>query len=73
MEPEINKIKDAVKEEVTREVTDKVTDKVTREVMREGITNAVLALKNCGQTDAAIKKAITKAYNISPKEAEGYL
>lgn len=61
MEPEINKIKATVKEEVTREVT------------KIGIKNTVLALKDCGQTDAAIKQAIIKTYHISPKEAKDYL
>ena len=69
MEPEISKIKATVKEEVTREVT----REVTKEVTIIGIKNTVLALKDCGQTDATIKQALIKTYHISPKEAEGYL
>ena len=65
MEPEINKIKETVKEEVTKEVT--------KEVTRQSIRNTIVALKDCGYTDMAIKQVIIKAYNISSKEAENYL
>lgn len=57
MEPEINKIKENVKEEVTR----------------EGITNTIMALRECGQTEDIIRQIISKAYNPSFQETERYL
>ncbi len=57
MEPEINKIKENVKEEVTR----------------EGITNTIMALRDCGQTEEIIRQIISKAYNLSFQETERYL
>lgn len=57
MEPEINKIKENVKEEVTR----------------EGITNTIMALRDCGQTEDIIRQIISKAYNLSFQETERYL
>ena len=65
MEPEINKIKEKVKEEVTKEVT--------RQERQKGIRSAIIALRVCGQEDAAIKNAIMEAYGISASEAEEYL
>ncbi len=77
MEPEINKIKENVKEEVTREVTEEVTREVTKEVtrgvIREGITNTIMALRDCGQTEDIIRQIISKAYNLSFQETERYL
>jgi len=81
MEPEINKIKEAVKEEVTKEVTREVTKEVTREVTKEvtkkerqkGIRSAVVALRVFGHENAEIKNAIMKAYSLSASEAEEYL
>ena len=85
MEPEINKIKETVKEEVTREVPEEVTREVTEEVTREvtrdvtkevtskGIRNIVTVLRDCGQGNAEIIKAIVKVYGISQDEAENYL
>ena len=57
MEPEINKIKENVKAEVTR----------------EGITNTIMALRDCGQTEDIIRQIISKAYNLSFQETERYL
>lgn len=73
MEPEINKIKENVKKEVTREVTEEVTREVTREVIKAGITNTIMALRDCGQTEDIIRQIISKAYNLSVQEAERYL
>mgnify|MGYP006865375096 FL=1 len=61
MEPEINKIKENVKVEVTREVT------------RKGIKSIVTVLRDCGQEDAEIIKAIVKEYGVSAEQAADYL
>ena len=61
MEPEINKIKETVEAEAIKKERQK------------GIKSAIVALRVCGQEDAAIKKAIMEAYGISESEAEEYL
>ena len=65
MEPEINKIKEAVKEEVTEEVT--------KQERRKGIKTLVTFLRNSGQNDAEIMNAIIKVYDVSVIDAESYL
>ncbi len=57
MEPEINKIKENVKVEVTR----------------KGIKSIVTVLRDCGQEDAEIIKAIVKEYGVSAEQAADYL
>lgn len=57
MEPEINKIKEAVREETTQ----------------QGIKNAIIALKASGHTKEEIKTFLTMAYGITQNEAERYL
>jgi len=69
MEPKINKIKETVR----AEVTEQVTEQVTKAERQKGIKNAIVALRVCGQGDAAIKKAIMEAYGISAREVEEYL
>lgn len=69
MEPEINKIKEAVKEEVTREVTREVAN----QERQKGIKSTIIALRDCGQGEEEVKKAIIKVYGISANEAEEYL
>ena len=61
MEPEINKIKETVEAEAIKKERQK------------GIKSAIVALRVCGQEDAAIKNAIMEAYDISASEAEEYL
>ncbi len=73
MEPEINKIKAEVTKEVTREVTKEVTREVTKEVTSKGIRNIVTVLRDCGQGNAEIIRAIVKVYGISQDEAADYL
>ncbi len=81
MEPEINKIKADVREEVTKEVTEEVTKEVTREVTKEvtkqvtmkGIKSIVSVLRDCGQGDMEIIKAIVKEYGVTSDEAADYL
>ena len=65
MEPEINKIKADVREEVTKEVT--------REATMKGIKSIVAVLRDCGQGDMEIIKAIVKEYGVSSDEAADYL
>ena len=65
MEPEINKIKETVRVETTQQVT--------QQERQRGIRSAIVALRVCGQDDAAIKNAIMEAYDLSAKEAEEYL
>lgn len=69
MEPEINKIKETVRVETTQQVT----RQVTQQERQRGIRSAVVALRVCGQDDAAIKNAIMEAYDLSAKEVEEYL
>ena len=57
MEPEINKIK----------------EEAANKERQKGIKNAIVALRVCGQEDAAIKNAIMEAYDISASEVEKYL
>ncbi|MDE7205887.1 MAG: hypothetical protein K2N90_01770 [Lachnospiraceae bacterium] len=82
-------VKEEVTEEVTREVTRTVTREVTRAVTKEvtrevtkevtkrerqkGIKALVTFLRDSGQNDVEIKKAIEKVYEVSVTEAEEYL
>ena len=57
MEPEINKIK----------------EEIANKERQKGIKSAIIALRVCGQGDAAIKNAIMEAYDNSASEVEEYL
>lgn len=69
MEPEINKIKKAVEEEAQRTGM----QKGIQEGMQKGIKGTVIALRDCGQEDSEIQKAIVRVYNLSAEEAAAYL
>ncbi len=73
MEPEINKIKADLREKVTEEVTREVTKEVTREAKMKGIKSIVAVLRDCGQGDMEIIKAIVKEYGVTSDEAADYL
>ena len=81
MEPEINKIKKVVEEEAKKEGMrkglqeglQKGRQKGLQEGLQQGIRSTVIALRDCGQQDSDIKKAIMRVYSISTEEAESYL
>lgn len=55
------------------EIMEPEINKIKDKERQKGIKSAIVALRVCGQEDAAIKNAIMEAYGISENEAEGYL